>query len=290
MKTILAPLALIALVVSPAAAQEHQTFTLATPPIGAVAVGTWQAEGQAGMNVAMPFGGMEILNVEPMDFGERVTGAPYSARAVTEVTQSLADGNRIERRSANTVARDSQGRVRREQQIAAIGPFMPQGDAKIVTIIDPVAGVHYSLDERRKVAVRLPMPASNLRARAGVRARIATATPAGAMPRTTEPRTEQLAPQQIEGVQAEGTRVTTTIPAGTIGNQAPINIVGERWFSPELKVVMLSQQTDPRFGETIYRLENVVRAEPAAELFQVPADYKIEEARMRMNMPAMPVK
>jgi hypothetical protein len=80
----------------------------------------------------------------------------------------------------------------------------------------------------------------------------------------------------IEGVQAEGARTVVTIPAGTIGNQAPIEIVSERWFSPELGVVVMSRRSDPRFGETTYRLQNIVRGEPSPELFQVPPDYTVE--------------
>ena len=60
-------------------------------------------------------------------------------------------------------------------------------------------------------------------------------------------------------------------PAGAIGNQAPIEMVTEQWFSPELGTVVLSRRSDPRFGETTYRLQNIVRAEPAADLFQVPS-------------------
>jgi hypothetical protein len=80
-------------------------------------------------------------------------------------------------------------------------------------------------------------------------------------------------------VRVEGTRSTVTIAAGAIGNQAPIEIVSERWYSPELKTVILSRRVDPRFGETTYRLENIVRVEPPADLFQVPADYKVDVAR-----------
>jgi hypothetical protein len=67
-----------------------------------------------------------------------------------------------------------------------------------------------------------------------------------------------------------------TIPAGTIGNQAPIEMISERWFAPELGVVVMSRRTDPRFGETTYRLQNIARGEPSPELFEVPADYTIE--------------
>jgi hypothetical protein len=82
----------------------------------------------------------------------------------------------------------------------------------------------------------------------------------------------------MEGVLVEGTRTTTVIPAGAIGNELPITIVVERWYSPELKVAVFSKKSDPRFGETTYRLTNIVRADPAASLFEVPADYTIKDA------------
>ena len=67
------------------------------------------------------------------------------------------------------------------------------------------------------------------------------------------------------------------IAAGAVGNERPIEVVTERWFSPELKTVVLAKHSDPRLGETVYQLSNIVRAEPPADLFVVPADYKVVE-------------
>ena len=88
---------------------------------------------------------------------------------------------------------------------------------------------------------------------------------------------EQLGKQLIEGVEAEGTRTTVTIPAGEIGNERPIEIVSERWYSPELQLVVMTRHSDPRFGETTYKLTNINRTEPAKTLFEVPSDYTIKE-------------
>ena len=89
-------------------------------------------------------------------------------------------------------------------------------------------------------------------------------------------RNESLGKQLIEGVEAEGTRKTIEIPAGEIGNERPIDIVFERWYSPELQVVVMTKHSDPRFGETTYRLTNINRTEPVHELFEVPADYTLQ--------------
>lgn len=88
---------------------------------------------------------------------------------------------------------------------------------------------------------------------------------------------EQLGKQNIEGVEADGTRTTITIPAGEIGNERAIEIVSERWYSPELQLVVMTRHSDPRFGETTYKLTNINRTEQAKSLFEVPPGYTIKE-------------
>jgi len=88
---------------------------------------------------------------------------------------------------------------------------------------------------------------------------------------------ESLGSQAIEGIQAQGTRITRTIPAGQIGNENPIQMVTESWYSPELQMVIMRKTSDPRHGETVTQMTNISRGEPAATMFQVPVDYKVDE-------------
>jgi hypothetical protein len=90
-----------------------------------------------------------------------------------------------------------------------------------------------------------------------------------------ETRTEELGTQNIEGVDAEGTRTITTIPAGAIGNERPIEITYEKWYSKELQMVVMSKHSDPRYGEQTYRLTNINRSEPDPSLFTPPHGYKL---------------
>lgn len=238
-----------------------------------------------------------LVAVEPFEKPKPVTGAPYSAEAVTEVTQTLADGNRIQRRTTAKVARDSQGRVRREQQAMALGGIVAEAATAIVTITDPVDGTFITLDLERKTAMKSPrgmfdmavdrMEFAGKRVGGAAMAsgemimsgRVAGKPYAAATETSMAVDTQSLGTQTIEGVRAEGSRTTTTIPAGAIGNELPIEMVAERWFSPELQVVVMTRRSDPRFGETVYRLSSIVRAEPAASLFQVPADFQVEEPK-----------
>jgi TonB family protein len=99
--------------------------------------------------------------------------------------------------------------------------------------------------------------------------------------------TEQLPKQMVEGVECEGTRAVTTMPAGAIGNERPIETVNETWFSQELKIMIMSKRSDPRFGETTYRVTNISRSEPDASLFQIPSEYTIvdnEAKRIEMDV------
>src|SRR5688572_1736418 len=93
-------------------------------------------------------------------FEKALKGAPYSAETVVEGTQTLADGNRITRKTTGRVYRDSEGRTRREEdvRVSAVGGTRAISNGRtVISIVDPVAGFSYSLDPENKVAWRTPM-------------------------------------------------------------------------------------------------------------------------------------
>lgn len=216
-------------------------------------------------------GALDFASVELLGGGRLVKGLPYTAEAVSELTQTLGDGTSISRKSSMAVARDGEGRLRRERIIDSIGPFSAgDGRRTLIVIDDPTLGSHFVLDvENKRVRkVRNPQPPAGGRLPGDVddqRGEFA------------DGKVESLGKKSIEGIEAEGTRATVTIPVGEIGNDRVIEIVSERWFSPELQVVVQSKHSDPRMGDTIYRLTNIKRTEPDAALFKIPADYKMLE-------------
>jgi len=228
----------------------------------------------------------DFLGVREAHEGKVVKGAPYKAEAITEITQSLADGNRIVRKTTSPVSRDGEGRTRREANLAALGPLAPHDAPRLVFIQDPVAGTAYVLEPDSHTARKLGFPGPG-----GKGPRPEGAAPDGGPgPRGRffgrphemgegkwDRQTESLGTQSLEGLEATGTRTTVTIPAGAIGNEKAITIVSERWFSPELQAVVLSTHRDPRFGETTYRLTGITRGEPERSLFEVPSDYTVRE-------------
>jgi hypothetical protein len=269
---------------------EYLTLLIA----GAALIAASNANAQGGGRGTAVFhaGAAEIIHVEPENV-PAIAGAPFTADAATEFTQMLSDGNRIERRFTTSLARDGRGRTRSEQDVAMLGPLVvlqkgmnwTAGQAvasasaqneppRFTVITDPVEGVTYTLDERQKEARRSPFKMS-INHVFEIK-KLVTKLEAGRGPANSdEPVVESLGTRQIEGVSAEGTRSTTTIPAGQIGNLNPIHLVTERWFSKQLQMAVLITRRDPRSGETVYRLTNIVRAEPPPDLFTVPTDYRI---------------
>jgi hypothetical protein len=223
-----------------------------------------------------------------------VKGAPYSAETVTETVQTLADGNRIVHKTTGSVARDSEGRTRREQSLGGLLPFGPESPRRTIFIHDPAAGTSFALEPDDRIARRMgrgPMVwtkedgstheggggAPTMVYRTVDRQTVRDKMPAPGRKSLAKPVTEPLGTKTIEGVEAVGTRTVVSIPAGEIGNERAIEMVTERWESPELKVVVLSRHSDPRFGETTYRLTGIQRGEPDRALFEVPADYTVKE-------------
>jgi len=248
-------------------------------------------------------------------FGKVVKGEPYSAKAVTESIQTLADGNQVIFKNETSIYRDSEGRTRLDQRVETIGTWNVTGVPLQMTLInDPVAGYSYNLDPRAKTAYKSAAAEETISAIAKELAqakanekkqknealppelRVRSSDSSGSDPvmearatqkaKTDEARkdvadpnqnkkAESLGRQIIEGVEAEGRRYTFTIPAGQIGNPLPIEIIDEQWYSQKLQVVLMSKHYDPRSGEVNYRVTSIDRNEPDRSLFEVPAGYKI---------------
>ena len=244
----------------------------------------------------LPFGEpVELLGFEGGHAGHNVKGAPYSATATSETAQTLAlaDGTTttIYRSTQSVLYRDSQGRSRREVTLSGFGPLAASGKThKLVTIADPVAGVHYVVDDEHKVVhkMSLRMHGGNASggAAAGVipekmKARMQQEEASGALKK--ESSNTQVTINGVS-VSAEYTRITRTIAAGEIGNDKPIQVISERWYSPELQIVVKSTRSDPRFGTTTYTVTNIQKTEPDASLFTIPAGYTMQEGGPGPNM------
>lgn len=99
-----------------------------------------------------------VKGASRLNLNRLVKGAPYTATAITESIQTLADGNQIIQRNEAAYYRDSEGRTRMEQTLKKIGKWVAVGDPKrIIMIADPVAGHYYSLDANEHKAIKSPL-------------------------------------------------------------------------------------------------------------------------------------
>src|ERR1700722_19982007 len=246
---------------------------------------------------------MKVIGMEGGVMSD-VKGAPYRADQITETTQTLGDGTRIHNEHQVTIYRDSQGRVRRETP-------------EQISIWDPNSGVSYTLDSKNMTANKMQVSVSVTSGNSGnvgFSVRTQTGAGPGAMAGGNDIRVlktlmagagdseggpmtatfgraelkaaaagvsnkETLGTQILEGVSAQGERRTSTIEAGAIGNDRPIQTATEHWYPPDLKMDVMTRHSDPRSGEEMTRLINISRAEPDPSLFQVPPGYQINEGK-----------
>lgn len=235
------------------------------------------------------------LSAEGGVMGQPVLGAPFSGTEVNETTQTLADGTKIHNEHQTQVYRDGAGRTRREM-------------GNTIIVMDPVAKMRYTINTEHKTAMAIPVGFVKVQpggrggmgvgvgvgsndqfvtytvtqgyaATSGVIVKDGQEMGVKVLKKEARTNSEDLGPQTMEGVVAQGSRTTRTIDTGEIGNDRPINITSERWYSPQLQTVMMTKQNDPRSGETTFRLTNVKLGEPDASLFQVPAGYQVVERK-----------
>jgi TonB family protein len=228
-----------------------------------------------------------------------VKNAPFSGEMVCEGIQTFADGNRIVNRMSFMIYRDREGRMRRETSFkirdAGSGEYKEQ---KKIQVSDPFGGHNFTLDPQNRTAHKSTfLLLGPMREIPGVRSfqpvegglvsnggAIATGNVCGPRPiravgglsANAETNNESLGTQVIEGVAAEGTRITQTIPVGSINNERPIEIIYERWFSPELQLDLSVKSVDPRSGEWTQQFININRGDPDASLFEIPSDYTVQ--------------
>ena len=206
--------------------------------------------------------------------GVPVLGAPFTADATT-IWRPPANSGRRELRATARYYRDSMGRVRVDQRFVGHGD-RPQ---RIFMATDPANRAAYMLDVAHASRTRVPLGMAEMMVAGGGRNSYVLPLSmqrfvvvfhfSDAM--TSDPGDivgESLDSQIVGGVRATGTRYETHLPLGVVGTG-----VGERWVSPDLKLVVYARHQDATIGVVEYQLRVISRAEPRPELFEVPADY-----------------
>ena len=203
-----------------------------------------------------------------------VADKPFSGVETRRSTQLLGDGTHVDRSDSSNFCRDAAGRMRSESPQRIL---IYDAVTKTIYDLDPVHKTYTkSPDQSQQVTIAVVNGGTYVRSRSGNLSSKPNHVDLGisahdsARAQTT---TEDLARQFLNGVSVKGERTTSTIAAGTFGNDREVRIVNERWYSDDLQVLVKSTNADPRFGTTTYELTNIVPGPPNPTLFQVPGDY-----------------
>jgi len=191
-----------------------------------------------------------------------IPNAPFSATTEMDNTQSLADGTTVTTKTMTTIARDSHGRTHNENRYYLMPSDNGQGRIRDITIFDPTTRTRTTLMPGTQVALVSVLP---------------PVQPRTALP-STRPRgqREDLGQSMIDGWAVHGYRQTRTIPEGAVGNDRPIEVTDEYWYSDELHMNITLKHTDPQHGTQVVRLTKISREEPDEKMFEVPTEYTVK--------------
>jgi hypothetical protein len=199
-----------------------------------------------------------------------VLDSPFSGDAVT-TWRPTSNTRTHEVRATARYYRDRSGRIRVEQTfVGHAGGLSP---SRVIVTPDLNERWGYVLDPVTRTAVRISRshPSTN----AGGALHFVLPLSMSCVITLFRPglhvplEEESLGRRTMDGVLVDGTRVTGMLHA-ELGRGETID---ERWFSTELKLEMYARSEDGEIGVVEYRVTTISRAEPPAELFEVPADY-----------------
>ncbi|RZU39811.1 hypothetical protein [Edaphobacter modestus] len=234
---------------------------------------------------------------------------PYTATKTETLVQKLADGTTMTQVSNLVEARDSQGRTMQKRPTKT---FKEGDGVTLISIMDPVAHTttHWTSNAKNAVRFHMSVPVAKAAVPGGhlpnnevmtqngsAFAALSLTTVSPILGSTPSPQgtpsaansshpaqtMEKLGSKTMAGVYAEGVRLTITYPIGFFGNDRPIVEVRETWTSPDLKIIMLNSDDDPRQGLRTTEVTNIDRVEPDPSIFQVPDGYQVKDTYPGVN-------
>lgn len=204
---------------------------------------------------------------------------PYTAEFKLTSVKTLASGATISHESTQVIALDSQGR--RMTATTDVPLTSDQTPITRVTVMDPVARTNssWTVPGQKATVIQMPAPGATRNCATTAPPQVRIPNVNQTQPERPKPVMEDLGTQTINGVEARGRRITTTTPAGAIGNDAPLVRTTETWTAiatTGLRGLFVRQiSDDPQSGKYTRELTNFTLAEPDASVFQPPEGYEI---------------
>jgi uncharacterized protein YecT (DUF1311 family) len=210
-----------------------------------------------------------------------VTGAPFHAKIPVEITRTFADGTTVTQKYYTLVARDSDGREYREAR--QLVPSDSDREPPIIStrVYDPKTSLIITCTpEQRICRQQIFDPTQH-----------PVEEPAGPSSDGKSVLTrESLGTKTIDGLECTGTRETRTFNPGAFGNDKPVVVTKEIWYSPQLQFNLLVTRLDPRNGTQKLEVTDLKLGNPGAEWFALPDGYRVVAGRGMQARPMYPAE
>ncbi len=200
-----------------------------------------------------------------------VPGEPFSAVAQAEATRTLPDGSSFDRKRTEKMARDSRGRIYNEGHRNVPLASAEQSPLVSIHIYDPDSGMNVFLNPYTHIARETRLTTNSTKVPPLNWAQLnVTFTPAG-----EHVQLDDLGTGVMQGLDVHGYRRSVTLTQKVSGTPQPIVVTDEYWYSEDLHINLMEKHTDPRTGTMVLTVTKIERVEPPAEMFAIPAGYKV---------------
>ena len=199
-----------------------------------------------------------------------IAGQPFHAKVAVQIHRQLPDGTVVDQKYYTLVARDGTGRTRREarEPIAADSDLDPP--LLRSTVYDPKTSLMTTCYPEQRICREFSFDPTQH----------PLDEPVGPSSDGKSVLTrDDLGKKTIDGLEAIGTRETRTFSPGAFGNDKPVAVIKEIWYSPRLQYNLSVTRLDPRNGTQKLEVIDLKLGEPGPEFFTTPDGYRLVSGR-----------
>jgi hypothetical protein len=217
-------------------------------------------------------GRMESIFIPPK------AGAPFSFTLVTEWARPMNNGGNFTLTNERHIVRDSKGRIYQERWILVPKGSKIKSSMDVFQITDPEQHTWYNCLTATK---ECDLYRYHLTTKDNFQPPTSVSGPLS--DGTGYRQHEDLGLSSTEGQETHGYRETTTFNPGVMGNDKPMDVTREFWYSARLAVNLISIVDEPMTGKQVFTVKELSTSEPDPSFFEVPADYKVVDRLNEKN-------
>lgn len=195
-----------------------------------------------------------------------IAGQPFQGKIPVQVTRQLPDGTTVAQKYYTLVARDGTGRTYRESRDIVPADSDREPALMHTVVYDPKTNLVTSCYPERRTCQHVNLVSS-------------TNSPDEPVGPSSDGKSvltrESLGTKKLDGLDVQGTRETTTYRPGAFGNDKPVVVTKEFWYSPQLQFNLSVTRIDPRNGTQKLEVTDLKLGEPSAEWFAMPDGYRL---------------